>query len=339
MTLPQYILLAGHGGSGTKRACGILDLSAQTHCRQVPYRIGGSVFQRLFNDGGARWGRPGESSPLMEELWDDAVQQSRSRFSRMDWMPPPPKSHLYQLPRHLQLWRLVKNNNVRAIFSRLQPALRGEEWMMPRWLGDRKTLERAVVVLKLNKVPGWVAWVLSQRPDVAVIHVVRHPGAYLNAWKGRWLSISNGNDLAKENRRRLRQISAVDPEWVDRFPDLGRCSAEQGELWFWRYCCHRIHQVGESCSRYLLFKDEDVINDPLAAARRIYDATGLAFTEDIEQRISAKTGEWRAHTAPWTQLLGPEDTALVREVLQGSPMQDWWSSEQIVSDFSYNFVA
>ena len=185
---------------------------------------------------------------------------------------------------------------------------------------------RALLVLKQNKTPAWVAWVLRNRPDSVLCHVVRHPGGYLNAWRGRFQCLHGTDMLTRQNQERLRYVADAAPEWEHRFGDIDRMSGAEAELWFWRYSCEVIHRASSGSSRYHLIRDEDVVRDPFGQARSLYEECGLPWNERIEAWIEAMREEWRQRSEPWRRLLRPEDIELVERVLDGSLMQSWWQA-------------
>ena len=182
--MPSYVILTGAGKSGSKRALKLFDLSPQTHCRCEPNELVGSPFAALPE---SQVLRPGIDS-AMDAGWDQAVQAAAQRIGNRDHLPSPPKHHLWPWARRLQLYRLIKHGKLRRPLGAVTPALRGSEWLLPRWLGDRAALARATPVLKVSLAPGWMPWVLRHRPEARIVNVVRHPAGFLHSHGGRWLS-------------------------------------------------------------------------------------------------------------------------------------------------------
>ena len=117
--------------------------------------------------------------------------------------------------------------------------------MPPGWLADLEAMRSALTVIKINQSPAFASWVLRERPHQRVIHIVRHPGAYLHSWSSRFLSRNDGEAVRRDNLARLRIVASANPEWGERFGDPERLSTEESELWFWLYAVETIHAAGD----------------------------------------------------------------------------------------------
>ena len=172
--------------------------------------------------------------------------------------------------------------------------------------------------------PGWIVWVLRNRPEAHVVHIVRHPGGFLNSLMKRLWSQLDMETVVRDNRERLARIAAVDPIWASRFGDLDTLSPVEAELWYWRYSSETIHQAGEVNPRYQLVKYEELTNDPVEVSRSVYRGCGLDWDDTIERAIRQMSGESQAIARAWEQKLNSEQIAAVQGILPDSLMRDWW---------------
>lgn len=326
-----FAWVVGHGGSGTKRVYNLLDQSPLTHCHMASESDPASPFGKL----------PGQlivgddDHEALEAGWDAAVDHLRDRLSRYDHMPPPAKAYLPAWPRRVGLWRVVSTPRARRLFGTLMPALRGLDWPLPWWLGDRARMRSVPLVMKMNKVPGWAAWVLGHRPEARIVHVVRHPAGFLNAWLGRFYTGANHEAVERANRQRLGLIAQRDARWTETFGDLEHMSAPESELWFWRYATETVYEAGRAAAGYLLVTDESVVRDPIGAAGAVYEHVGLEMPGRVRRWIDHKADEWSRHTRRWREMLDDDHVRLVERVLADSGMSDWWGDDERVSDYSY----
>jgi len=328
----DYVLLVGYGASGTKRVLKIFDLSDRTHCRCEPNRLVGSPLSTLPYQAVLSV----SDFSVLDWEWDHAIRWAASRIGERDHLPYPPKRHLRWLGQRLQIWRLIKHKKVRRTVSLLMPSLRGPEWLVPTWLASSRELSRALPVLKMNKVGTWVPWLLEHKPQAMVVNMVRHPGGFLSSYIHRWIKTQKESEVTRLNRRRLRAIRDADPVWGALFGDVGKMSAKESELWNWRYTCTVSHEGHAGAGNYVLVKDEDVLDDPFAVAKRLYDACGLPWCDYAQQYLDKMDSHWREHSAPWRDLLSKDDTALVERILDGSLMAQWWTPDQVVSRHDYH---
>ncbi len=114
-------------------------------------------------------------------------------------------------------------------------------------------------------------------------------------------------------------------------------SVEESELWFWSYLNEVIHESGRQRAHYELVRDEDVIQDPVAIGRSLYEACGLDWEASVERNLLRWATPWRERTARWTDLTEPHLISLVEEILADGIMKDWWDDDQIVSRFDYQW--
>jgi hypothetical protein len=327
----SYVVLTGAGKSGSKRVLKLFDLSPQTHCRCEPNEVPGSPLAEMPG----RRSLQADSAEHLDATWDDAITTTAERISGRDRQPTPPKHHLWRWSRRLQLYRLIKHRKLRRLLGREMASPQGAEWQFPRWLGDRCALARATPVLKISMAPGWIAWLLQHRPNARVVNIVRHPGAYLHSHIGRWLKVADPEDNRRRNRDRLHAVAHHDPQWTGPTQRIDSMCAIESELWYWRYVYESLHAPGSKRSNYLLLRDEEVVADPGAAAKRLYAFAGLDCAAALTTYVAKMAPHWQDRTAPWRQLLEDDHVALVERVLAGSELETWWEPNQVVSLFDY----
>lgn len=315
----DYILIVGHGRSGTNWLLRLLDLSPHTHCRNEPNEIADSPLEQLPSAWLKR-----ERQPELEAGWDDAVRWASTRMGERDHRVSGTKGHVHNLSRRLGLPCVVERRKLRSLVGLVLPSLRSSEWLMPSWLGSRRALEQAVPVLKLVQVPGWAAWVLMNRPRARVFHIVRHPGGFLNSWRNRYLVSRDRDEVATVNRERLREVIEADPAWATRCGAIDRMSVEESELWYWAYACETIHESGAGSPMYELIIYEKLAADPVDVVKLVYGLCGLSWNDAIEVLTRKRTAGSKDIAHAWHHNLSAECRDSAARILQGSMMQDWW---------------
>ena len=333
---PDGILIVGYGKSGTKRLMGVFDLCRNTHCRSEPYFLSGSPWQQLAAPPRS-WVLAADDATLLEREWDEAVQWCRLRMGELDRLPPPPKDHLYAIPRRLGLLHLLGSRKARRVLRFAMPALRDPEWLVPRWAGDWAALAGAIVVLRMVQAPASAVWALRHRPQYKVVHIVRHPAAVLHSWSVRFLQTQDADRVRRDNIERLKLMMHHDLAWSGRFRDVETMSVEESEMWFWAYATRVTHEAGEGQPGYELVLDERIALNPIEVASQLLPACGLAFNTQIETVLSRKAPGWRACTAGWRDMIDVRHVELIERILDGSHTRDWWEPNQIVSGFDYRY--
>lgn len=317
---PEYVMIVGQGRSGTNWLLDILDQSPRTHCRNEPDHIDGSPLKALPNPNVA-----GMEDAAIAAGWDAAVRWTSTHMGERDHSIPGPKEHVHELGRRLGLARAV-NRRTRAALRTILPGLRGGEWELPGWLGSKEKLAQAMAVLKFVQAPAWAVWAMEHRPQARVLHIVRHPGGFLNSWRNRWLGRNEGELVRQLNRARLDAVRRAAPEWGDRFGDVERMSVVESELWYWRYASETIHAAGEQSSRYQLVVYERLVGGVMETAQRLYAFCGLPWDERIAKGIGAMSGESASIAKTWQSKVTPEDVEAVNRVMAGSTMEHWWEN-------------
>lgn len=317
------MLIVGHGRSGTNWLHGLLDLSPRTHCRNEPNELEGSPLAELH----APVVDPARDAEL-DGGWDRAVGWAAERLGERDPVPEVPKDHLRSMGQRLGLPTVVRRHRTRRVLGRLVPELGRAEWRMPRWLGSPRRLQDAVVVLKTLGVAGWVDWLVRRGRDVQILHCVRHPAGYLDSWSRRWLGINDRAEVARANRRRLREVLRVDPSWEARIGDVEALGAEESELWFWRYSTEAVHRAGRQHPRYRLVVYDRLAADPVGTLRAIYEDCRLPWTSAIEAAVRERSRESMSIATGWRRSLAPEHLELALRVCEGSEVQQWWALDE-----------
>jgi hypothetical protein len=320
-----YILIAGQGRSGTNWLLEILDQSRQTHCRNEPNECAGSALAALPTGLGCR---PGLGAEL-ESAWDAAIARASRSFGERDHTIPAAKDHFSRLAQRTGLVRLARSKRLRKGLNSVRRTRLAEEWPIPSWVRSRRGWDQRVPVLKLTVVPGWIVWALENRPEARVLHIVRHPGGFLNSYIKRWLSYqADQEEVARANRNVLVQIVAHEPEWAERFGDIAAMSLLESELWYWVYCAETIHRAGEGNPRYQLVNYLDLARDPVEVSRALYRGCGLDWDNAIEQAIRRSSQESESIASAWRRALDAEQIALVERILAKSTMGTWWNEDR-----------
>lgn len=330
----RSVCIASHGKSGSKRLLFALDLSARTFCRNEPYNVAGTPWRDLWA-APQRWAMTPAEEERLARLWSRAIDWASLRRGPPDLRLAARKDYLRRYARPGGLVALVESRRIRGVLSRVLPGLDDREWRLSGWLARPSRLASAMLVLKINQAPALMTWVLAQRPDNLVVHLLRHPAAVLYSWRHRLLARTDEREVCRASRDRLMAIARVSPRWSRAFGDIESMSVEMAELWFWRYMNETIYEQGQGTSRYFAVRDEDLASEPVETARALYRACQLGFTPEIAERLARQAGQWRSMLTCWRELTPSREQATIRSILEGSPLQHFWDENQLVSGFEY----
>lgn len=317
---PTYVVIACHGRCGSNWLLEIFDKSPFTHCRNEANAYSNSPFASLPSSGIHDAG----SESRLDERWDDALRWAHEHMGRRDGLMTAPKSYFHETSRKLGLVSLMQRARARRMLASFLPSLRGEEWLLPRWLGDREKLRATLPVIKLGFPAGWMPWVMRSRPDVHVLHLTRHPGGYLSSWMARFLATHDREATTHANRLRLYEIARADPSWGPRFGEIATMSVEEAEVWYFLYAAETTHAGSSTCERYDVLHYEDLVHDVVGAVRPIFERTGLEWNAAIEARVRSTATMPSSQASKWREKIDSKHLAMVERLIQSSPLAGWW---------------
>ena len=325
-TTPDYVLIAGMGRSGTNWLASLFDLSPATHVRNEPNSVPGSPFGLLPSGLHAP-----QDAAAFGIGWDQTIDWVGVRQGERDPMIRARKDHLYTPARWMGAAWLIHKARARRSMALAIPELARPEWRLPRWLGNRSRLRRALGVYKIGACPGWIAWVLSRRPRVRVIHIARHPGGFLHSWRTRFLQRCDPECVKRDNAARLCAVATADPAWASRFGDIAGMRVEESELWFWSYVHGMIAAAGAGSDSYERVIYENLARHPVPLMSGIYGRCGLAWSRAIERAVQRESADSMAIANRWRTQLTGDEVAIVERVLAASPARAWWESRDPVA--------
>ena len=321
-----HALLIGQGRSGTNYLLGLLDQSPGTHCRNEPDQLDRSALAglsdfRFFVDDEAR----------LAARFDEAVRQAARCVGPRDHLTDVDKAWIRAGRRRSGYFLIRQRIRMVERLLRWRKPMDGKELVFPGWMVDPAALARSVHVFKLNGAVGYGAWALRARARTRVIHIVRHPGGFAKSWLKRWVRGEGGQQRGRGNadrwrdEDRLREVARRDPRWAALFGDIARMERFEGELWWWRWTNETLLAAGDGRASYRRVLYEDLTRQPETVTRATYEFLGLEWSDTIAARVAALSRGAERIARAWRDELEPEHVATVERVLQGSPMEHWWS--------------
>jgi len=315
----DYIMISAHGRSGTNWLLEVLDLSAHTYCRNEPNELKDS----LLNGLGSEWVIENDGA-LLNDMWDKAMSKTAISIGTRDHKIIRDKDFLRAFPRSLGVYRLARSSRMRRLINKIEPTASCHEWLASPLVFKRNQMHEALTVIKINQAPGWACWLLENRKHAGILHIVRHPAGMLNSWRKRYLNKNVYEKVQAESRDRLNKIARLAPEWRDKFGDIDNMSAEESELWFWRYSTESVHLVGQSNERYHLVLFDDLAGNPDKVAREVYKFCGLDYTTDICNQVRRLSENSQSIASSWKKTISDQDRQKIERVCSGSPVTEWW---------------
>lgn len=315
----DYIMISGHGRSGTNWLLEVLDLSPHTYCRNEPNELNDSLLNGLDSEWIIE-----NNGAVLDEMWDKAISKTAISIGSRDQKIRRDKTFLQPFSRLSGIYRLARSARIRQWINKMVPTVGCHEWLASPLAFDRYQMREALTVIKINQAPGWARWLLENRKRAGVVQIVRHPAGMLNSWRKRYLNKNVYEKVMTENRDRLNKIACSAPEWRDRFVDIDGMSVEESELWFWRYATETVHLAGQSNERYHLVLFDELASNPDKGTREVYQFCGLDYTADIRKQVMRSSENSQSIANTWKKTISVQDWQKIKRICTGSPIAEWW---------------
>ncbi len=322
----RYGLVLGQGRSGTNWVVDSLDLSPYTFCRNEPDECNPSAMDELPN----RWCIGADGAALAQD-WDGVIDRTSSLMGERDHRLNHPKFFVNPRSQRLGVAQLSARPKARRLLSTALRSWRGGEWPMPGWVGSLDNPE-IYTILKLVQGYNWATWVLDNRPNVPVVHVVRHPGGRHESFLRRYVAFADSQETRRQKIEQLRELTSI-TNLADRMGRLDDLTLAEAETWFGIYQMETIEQRAGKSDRYLRILYEEMVAQPAETTELIYEHFGLPITTDVRDRIeqhrdSSVFGGIKADRAEqingWRARLDPEITQRIERALEASHISQWW---------------
>ncbi|MDJ0787923.1 MAG: sulfotransferase [Myxococcota bacterium] len=322
--------MVGNGRSGSNWLLGILDASALTHCRSEPEDIPGSPIHGLPRPSAK------DLDPELGPAWARFVRWTRTTVGERDHPPAVDKAYYRSLANRLGLAAMHRRPGLNRLKRRLLGPLYRAERAPSRLLVSPRRLREAPCIMKLNDFhAAHVKAVLALDPELRVIHLVRHPGGFLDSALRRFFGALSEAELAEEKARYRRLLEEGRRAGVYAEDVLEGVGEELVAvvMRFWSANNQAIAEIAGAMPRYMRVLYEEMAARPLAAAAAVYAHVGLPFDDEQRARIEQLSGEnvWGDLAGSpvdvsrrWRERLGTAHRNLVDRELARTSMAAWW---------------
>lgn len=270
----------------------------------------------------------------LERNWDEVAELASTHMGERDHRLDHPKVYVHPIAQRLGIAQAPARPKIRAAASIIMRSWANGEWKMPRWIGNVDQPD-VVAVLKIVHCYNWSSWVLENRHDVPVIHVVRHPGGRHDSFSRRYVSISDEEETRLGKIEQLREL-VNHPEFGRRIGPVDDLTLEEAETWFGVYQMEVLERSAAKSPRYLRIRFEDMVMKPRETLQQIYDHLGLPLTADVMDRIEARSGrsvfgevssDTHQRAYGWRDSLDADVLARITSIVDNSWISQWWADD------------
>jgi len=301
--MSKYAVIVGHGRSGTNWLHELFNYSEDTYCRNEPHELLSSPISQLNN---YRVVVRNDQTQLLNE-WDNIVDVISNRMGSYDsWIKE--KKKYFKFGKGLYIF--IRSNKLRKILSCFFKSLKGDEWDFPLQSVKISEWNKAYRIFKFVQSPGWAVFLLNNKSNVNVFHIVRHPGGFLNSWKNRYLSTEEVGEVHSANIERLKAIVQENSYWESVFGDINNLGLNESELWYWYYANQVIYEEGQGKAAYILIQYEELTKEPINVLDKLYKSIGLVITEEVRNNVLTSSQKSESISGSWRNKLSASEISL-----------------------------
>jgi hypothetical protein len=315
----RYVVIAGHGRSGSNRLLDAFDRHPATFCRNEPNRPHGSPFLSLSD------GFFSEARDDFGETWKATIDAASRQISVRDRLNGSGKSFVRSPLRKMYARHVFLRARPRRAAALFIPSLRSQTSPAEPHYAEPGSLERTLPIFKILLTSGWIVDAFDADARMKVILNIRAPLPFLRSWRRRYVDVAGAETVFHDNLKTLPRILAHFGA-EDRTPAaFTEAALFESELWRWRYVNELLMQQLGGNARFATVTYEDFEHDPLEQADRLYDFAELEMTEATREKITRmKNTLFRPH-----KNTGREDDGVLRDVvdvvLSDSPLTALWN--------------
>lgn len=319
----EYLIITGHGRSGSNRLLDAFDCHPKTFCRNEANSAEDSSLGPL---------RPGffpSGDPEFASRWRKAFAMARREIGVRDRISDARKTYIDGVSSALAR-AVLPRAKARRAFSAFFPSLKRKMWPATA-LGyaNAAKLDGAYPVLKMLICPGWILDVFDREPGMRVILNIRAPKPFLLSWRHRYVDLHTpAETVFRENMLGMEKILAHFRRADPSLEEYGEAALLRSELWRWRYIYESLYRAFAGYDRFTVSTYEGYDADPSGEARRLFAFAGLEMDAATESRIGALRNSLFPDKAPPYPHVALLDE-IVADVLEGSPLPALWADEAL----------
>ncbi len=276
-----YIIIAGHGRSGSNRLLDAFDCHPQTLCRNEPNETRGSVFNELppgfF---------PAGENPGFIDRWRKIIAIAATEISERDRIGERAKDYIASPANRLFARRVLARRRIRGVLGSVWPNLRGEQWSAAPYLANHDRLAGALPVFKMLLCQGWLIDAFEREPEMRVIHNIRAPKPFLISWRRRYVEPTGPQKVFEDNLRELQHILDYFGRKSLGTEDFSEEALFETELWRWRFVNEALHRACNGKPRYAWVTYDAFEKNPVGEAERLYAFAGLDLNDAVRAEIA-----------------------------------------------------
>lgn len=316
----EYLVITGHGRSGSNRLLDAFDCHPHTFCRNEANSIAGTALNALT---------PAffpSTDPDVVEKWRAAVDQSFRILSVRDRIGKREKTYV---PSAFRRWfgrEVLARRTGRKALSLINPQLNKQFWSATFCYADCARLEAAYPILKLHLCSGMLLDVVPHEPSMRIVLNVRSAKSFIRSWWHRYVQSKDPEFVFSQNQpslgRILEHFGRDDPA-IRVYSDLNLIKSE---LWRWRYANETLYAGMRGNPRFMAVTYEQFDADPVATAAALFTFAGLEMSEAVSREAGdLQNALFRDKVAAHVPD-GLIDDA-VEDVLDGSLLRALWDDQ------------
>ena len=315
----QYLIIAGHGRSGSNRLLDAFDCHGDTFCRNEPNRPTGNPFLTL-PDGF----QPGLPSDFPAQ-WAAVINKASQQISVRDRLVSDGKSFVRSPLRKFISRHVFLRKRPRQIAALVAPSFRLDTCPAIPYYAEPNSLANIYPVLKVLLYSGWLIDAFYGDPRMKIILNIREPKAFLRSWEHRYVRHAGPESVFQDNLQTLPAILAHFNAESCMPQSYSPRALFESELWRWRYINEILLETLGKEERFTTITYDAYDKAPIEEIKRLYAFAGLTFDQEVEARAGLLRNTLFAPRAKQDYEHKDSIDAAVDTVLPGSSLQSFWA--------------
>ncbi len=317
-TIDRYLVIAGHGRSGSNRLLDAFDCHPAVFCRNEPNKPSGSPFLKL-PDGFF----PSQRADFAD-LWKPTIDQAARQISVRDRLRGVGKDFVRSPIRRAYARHVFLRARPRKAAALFAPSLRSQTSPAEPHYAEPGLVSLAYPVFKILLTPGWLIDAFDGDPRMRVILNLRAPAGFLRSWRHRYAEAAGVEEVFRANLNSLPRI--LQHFGAEGLAPHGFSEAAlyESELWRWRYVNEIMLQRLKDSARFTAVTYEAFDSDPVGQSERLYAFAGVEMTAGVRDKIRLLENRLFKPRTNTRFRDEPLVAAAIDKVLEGSPLNAFW---------------
>jgi hypothetical protein len=228
---------------------------------------------------------------------------------------------------------LIRKNRTRQSLSFLHREFAREEYKLPNGLLVPHYEKIAVPVFKtLIWLEDCLPWILKERPNVKVIHLIRYPLGYAKSLYKRLYKDSDTTHFHEANRQnlseRIEKAQYLELDIPLKKTEIESLSELEVIIWNWVIGNQIIYRKGNiNEGKTFVITYEQLLIDPIETIKGVYEYCQLPWSEEIENALNFTFKSSVSLATDYSSFFPQQEQEITKQIIDKSSLKNLWNNE------------